>query len=484
MRSNSFFSFVWNELRKLNEGAAATVALLDSVRGRHGVALGHPGMGKTRLIEWLLVSDVIRRTKGESERGWCFLDPHGDASDAIISRLSILSESYSPLRDLIVVIDPTRYDDWTVGFNPLEPIVPDDKPERIARRFADAVVSVFDDDPTVVVRMFRIIYNSALVLTLTGGFVSDIPRLLTDTAYRAEVRARVQHKEAKRFWEDEFPEKPSPAMERSESSLNRIERLLQDPDICALFAGRGTINFRQLMDEGYFVIVRCPRGKLTKDTTSLALSLFTTAIEAAAFSRDDIPERERRPFSLVADEFVLYLSNAMPEIIQEGRKFKLDLLLFGQSVAQTERNKLLRDVLGTVDYLMTFRLGWEDADVLYHDMFLPELDQVKERKRRVRMVAGIPLIETDKVWRTQEEIAEIMRRQIMTLPPQTLFFKRRGELSTHRVRVVNVPDIEDHPLSDSVPKLRAKLLGTIRGRYGRDKQTEAKPDDPEDETGY
>lgn len=273
-------------------------------------------------------------------------------------------------------------------------------------------------------------------------------------------------------------------MERAESSLNRIERLLQDPDIRALFAGRGTVNFRQLMDEGCFIVVRCPRGKLTNDTTSLALSLFTSAIEAAAFSRDDISERERRPFSLICDEFVLYLSNAMPEIIQEGRKFKLDLLLFGQSVAQTERNKLLRDVLGTVDYLMTFRLGWEDADVLYHDMFLPEIDQVKERKRRVRMVAGVPLIETDKVWRPQEEIAEIMRRQIMTLPPQTLFFKRRGELTTHRVRVVDVPDIEDHPLSEHLRKLRAKLLGSVRARYGREKQEEAASNDEQDDRGY
>lgn len=182
------------------------VALHDNVRGRHGVGLGHPGQGKPRLIEWLLISDVIRRMKGESRHGWCFLDPHGDASDTIISRLSLLMEAYPPLRDLIVVVDPTRYT-WGAGFNPFEPITPDDLPERIARRFADAVVTTFDDDPQQTVRLYRIIYNCVLLLTLTGGFVSDIPCLLTNTAYRSELLARVKHREVKRFWEDEFPEK-------------------------------------------------------------------------------------------------------------------------------------------------------------------------------------------------------------------------------------------------------------------------------------
>jgi hypothetical protein len=88
----------------------------------------------------------------------------------------------------------------------------------------------------------------------------------------------------------------------------------------------------------------------------------------------------------------------------------------------------------------------------------------------------------ERVWRTQEEIGEIVRRQIMTLPPQTLFYKRRGELKTYRVHVMDVPDLEDHPYADFIPKARAKLLGAVRGRFGREKhpvQVET-----EDDSGY
>lgn len=262
-------------------------------------------------------------------------------------------------------------------------------------------------------------------------------------------------------------------MDRVESTLNRVERLMFDPDVRTMLAGSSTLNFRHAMDKGCFIVVRCPRGRLTKSTSSMLLSLFTAAIAEAALSREDIPDmRKRRPFSLVCDEFVTYLSDAMAEIITECRKYRLDLLLFGQTVSQTQRNELLADVLGTVDYLMSFRLGWADADVIFRDMFLPELDQIKEQKRRFRMMAGVPVWDTERVWRSQDEIAEMMRRQIMTLPPQTLFYKRRGDMNTHRVRVVNVPDMEQHPMVDEVPKLRSKLLATVRACYGR-----AKPDD-------
>jgi hypothetical protein len=273
-RNDKLLIWPWNKLVKPQKPTGEIVELPDEVRGRHGVILGHPGMGKTRLIEWLLINDVIRRMEGYASRGWCFLDPHGDASDALISRIALLTQVYPELSRLVIVIDPTRFD-WTVGFNPFEPISSDDKPERIARRFADAIISVFDDDPLLAVRLYRIVEYSALTLTLAGGFVSDIPRVLTDPAYRSERLARIHHEEARRFWEEEFPKYANAAIERSESTLNRIDRLVQDPDVRAVFAGRSTINFRQAMDEGCFIIIRCPRGKLTKDTSSLLLSVFT-----------------------------------------------------------------------------------------------------------------------------------------------------------------------------------------------------------------
>jgi DNA helicase HerA-like ATPase len=53
------------------------VPILPADRRRHVYIVGQTGTGKTGLLYNLMLADM------EAGRGFCFLDPHGDASQAI-----------------------------------------------------------------------------------------------------------------------------------------------------------------------------------------------------------------------------------------------------------------------------------------------------------------------------------------------------------------------------------------------------------------
>jgi len=79
--------------------------------------------------------------------------------------------------------------------------------------------------------------------------------------------------------------------------------------------------------------------------------------------RADMPEADRRPFYLYVDEFQNYASLSFGTILSEARKWRLNLVLANQFLAQLPQ--ALRDaVLGNIGTLVVFRIGASDAQIL------------------------------------------------------------------------------------------------------------------------
>jgi hypothetical protein len=94
---------------------------------------------------------------------------------------------------------------------------------------------------------------------------------------------------------------------------------------------------------------------------------------AAAMSRADIPERDRRPFYLYVDEFQNFATPDFATILSEARKYKLDLIVANQFTSQMEE-EVKNAVFGNVGTLMSFRTGVADASFLQHE-FTPTFNE-------------------------------------------------------------------------------------------------------------
>ena len=83
-------------------------------------------------------------------------------------------------------------------------------------------------------------------------------------------------------------------------------------------------------------------------------------------------ENEREDFYLYVDEFQNFANESFKDILSEARKYRLNLVLAHQYIAQMEES--IRDaVFGNIGTLITFRVGAYDAETMENE-FAPEFE--------------------------------------------------------------------------------------------------------------
>ena len=115
---------------------------------------------------------------------------------------------------------------------------------------------------------------------------------------------------------------------------------------------------------------RHPYGEksgLGEDVTSLLGSLIVTKLSLAALSRQDIPEEDRRPHILYADEIQNFIHGVdFPTILSEARKYALALVIGTQTLNQLPE-KTIAAVFGNCATLVSFRVSGQDAKTLVRE---------------------------------------------------------------------------------------------------------------------
>ena len=158
-------------------------------RRRHVYVIGKTGMGKTVLLENLMLSDIY------AGHGCCYVDPHGDTAERLID--------YIPswrLND-VVYFNPADMD-YPVGFNILEAV-----DERHKHLVASGMMGVFQKiwENMWSSRMEYILNNTILaLLDNPGQTLLGINRLLSDADFRKRIVGNVKDPVVKQFWLVEF----------------------------------------------------------------------------------------------------------------------------------------------------------------------------------------------------------------------------------------------------------------------------------------
>ena len=175
-----------NEFR----GSKKPIYLGENDRRRHMYVIGQTGMGKSVFLENLAFQDMC------DGRGFAFIDPHGDAVEAILKRVP------EERIDDIIYFDPADIE-HPVGMNMFE-FTSDDQKDFIVQEGISMLQSLFDPTNQGFFgprgqHMFR---NAALLLMSDpkGATFIDIPQCFTDPEFVKSKLKYVTDKAVYDYW--------------------------------------------------------------------------------------------------------------------------------------------------------------------------------------------------------------------------------------------------------------------------------------------
>jgi hypothetical protein len=331
------------------------VALRADDRRRHLYCVGKTGVGKSTLLLNLITDDI------QKNRGVGVIDPHGDLIADVLKRIP------KARTNDVILFDPAEH---PIAFNPLACSRPEQRP-LVAAGVLSAMKKVFDVDETNAPRMLYILRNVLLALMeQPQATLLDVPRMLTEQAFRRQVISRLSDPLIISFWQNEFANWNDRYRDEAIAPIqNKVGQFLTSPLIRHVFASpKNALDLRRNMDTGKILLVNLSHGRLGEDSAALLGALLVTSIEQAAKSRADIPEDQRRDFYLYADEFQTYAgTESLSIILSQARKYRLSLCLANQLVGQMDP-ELVSTVFGNVGSLCVMQVGRTDAEKLAEEL--------------------------------------------------------------------------------------------------------------------
>lgn len=362
-------------------GANFVFGIKPTDRRRHVYVIGKTGMGKSTLLENMIYSDVM------AGKGVGVIDPHGDLADAVLNFIPT-----NRLND-VVLVDPSDRE-YAVAFNMLENVDP-----ALNSIVCSGLVGIFKKiyAESWGPRLEHILRNTILsLLEYPGTTMLGITRILQDEDFRRRIVRKIEDPVVKSFWLTEFDKMQEKFRTEAIAPIqNKVGQFLSSPTIRNIVGQpKSTIDLRFAMDKGKIVIVNLSKGKIGEDNSALLGAMFITKFQLDAMSRANIPEKERKDFYLYVDEFQNFATEAFATILSEARKYKLNLTMANQYIAQMEEE--VRDaVFGNVGTVLSFQVGFDDAEYISQqygeEIMPPDLVSLSKYTAYMRLlVDGMP----------------------------------------------------------------------------------------------
>lgn len=319
-------------------------------RRRHMYVIGKTGMGKTTMMENMVLHDIY------AGNGVGIVDPHGDFAEKMIN--------YIPPNRIndVVYFNPADME-YPIGFNILE-VRSEGQKHLVAAGLMGIFKKIWPDVWSP--RMEYILNNTILaLLEYPGSTLLGINRMLSDKLYRAKVVRKIKDPVIKAFWQTEFASYSERyATEAVAAIQNKIGQFLSANVIRNMVAQvTSTINVREIMDGKKIFVMNLSKGRIGEDNSRLLGGMLITEIQLAAMERVDTPEKDRKDFFLYVDEFQNFANPSFANILSEARKYRLSLIMGHQYVAQLEE-EVADAVFGNVGTMVTFRVGGADSEEL------------------------------------------------------------------------------------------------------------------------
>lgn len=328
-------------------------------RRRHMYIIGQTGTGKSQLLENLAVQDIL------AGQGLCVVDPHGDLIEKILGHIP-----KERVED-VIVFDPSDTQ-RPLGLNMLEYDSEEQKTFVI-----NEMLAIFDklyDLRATGGPMFEQYMRNAMMLMMddpaSGATLAEIPRVLSDENYRKYKLSKVRNQYVSDFWIKEAQKAGGEAALANMVPYitSKLTPFISNDLIRPIISqAKSAINFRVAMDQKKIVLVNLSKGKIGDMNSSLLGMIVIGKLLFAALSRINLSEEKREDFYLYIDEFQNFITDSISVILSEARKYKLNLIMAHQFIAQLVKGSdtRIRDaIFGNVGTLVAYRIGVDDAELI------------------------------------------------------------------------------------------------------------------------
>lgn len=323
-------------------------------RSRHMYVIGKSGVGKTKLLELLIRSDI------HFKHGLAVIDPHGDLINDL---LDFIPEHR--MND-VVIIDPADRE-HPISFNPIANIAEEDK-----HMVTDSIIEIFkkqfaSDWSPRIEHLLR--FTTLAMIDYPTGTFNGMVSLLSSGKYRSKVIEYIKDPVVRRFWAIEFPEwSQRYDAEAVSPLLNKLGQLLADPLMRNIFGqNESKIDLYDIMQEKKILLVNLSKGRVGDEKSAFFGSVLITKLYQASMQRIRLPKEKRLPFYLYVDEFQNIATKTFENILAEARKFGFGLTVANQNLSQLS-SSLRSSLFGNVASMIVFQISADDADILKNEM--------------------------------------------------------------------------------------------------------------------
>ncbi len=329
----------------------------------HTVVLGSTGAGKTTYLS----GEAARALRAGA--GLLVVDLHGDLAPAIVARLD------APERQRVVAID--------ASLRPVVGVSAWSGHDGTAAAHLVAAIKRLSPDNGELYWGFRLerLFDGFTRLTQeSGGSLGDLYALLTDADRRDAARLATRSPELARFL-DEL----APIVRRNPEFLwgaaARLAKVALLPELAELLApATEGVPVEQLLEAGGALLVRLPFASLGPEAAAFAGSLIVGRAYLGAVARRRAG-RDHRPIAIVLDEVQGLAPRLVAEMLAEGRKFGVRLVLASQ-YPERLAPELRAAAAGVSRGVLAFRVprastaavgGWLGLSPGQAEQLLPEL---------------------------------------------------------------------------------------------------------------
>jgi Helicase HerA, central domain/TraM recognition site of TraD and TraG len=304
-------------------GAVRPVGLAVADARHHLHVLGATGSGKSTLLAHMILADATAR------RGAVVIDPKGDLINDVLSRLP------EEAAGRVVLFDPGERH-GRPGLNVLHGPDRDLAVDNLVGIFRRIYAEFWGPRTDEIMRSACLTLWNAPAATL-----ADVPRLLSDPAYRGQLTARLRDPILRGFWTWYDALSDAARAHATGPVLNKVRAfLLRDFVRATIGTAASTVDLARVLDHGGLCLVRVPKGMLGADASCLFGSLVVAKVWESVSHRARLPEARRADCALYIDEChnFLNLPHGLADLLAEARAYRLSVTLAHQNLTQLPRD--------------------------------------------------------------------------------------------------------------------------------------------------
>jgi hypothetical protein len=336
-------------------GNTKPICYMREDRRRHMYVLGQTGAGKSWNLLRMIMQDIYN---GD---GVCVMDPHGSLIEMVLERIP-----HERVED-VIYFNAADYE-RPFGLNLMDFQDEADK-HRVVNGFIGLLKKLFDPNDQGIVGpiLERAVRNAMLTaMSERGTSLVEVVRMLTDDKWVMERWVPVIKDDlVKRYWTDQIAK--TTEQQKSETMgyiVSKFDRFVTNMAIRNIIGqSESSFDAREVMDNQKILLINLSKGLIGEENAQFLGLLIVPKILSAALSRENIPEDQRKDFFFYVDEFQNFATEEFSQILSEARKYRLDLTLANQYIAQMP-DKVRDAIFGNVGSLMVGRVGADDAEYL------------------------------------------------------------------------------------------------------------------------